>query len=235
MLPVLLPHLHATQASSLSGPLPSLGGVGGKPATDRALRARGKAMLRTEAGLPCINTSLSPNDLDMNRQLSLESSSSMMDATMSASLPYNNPANLASPRYVRATTAPLPGSLKAAAQLTAPAGPSGQQVKGKVPPSKAPVLAPAAAVDSEDEEDELVHPISPADAAAVQDQGPEHCHWEDGVIASWLQGLDHSELLHTGDEEDEEAQPAPAKAACSKAAVASSSVPNPVFSSLLYN
>lgn len=217
------------QASSLSGPLAS---IGGKPATDRALRARGKAMLRTEAGLPCINTS-SSIDLDMHRQLSLESSSSMMDATMSA-------ANMASPRYLRSSTAPLPGSLKAVAPLQKPACHSGKL-------SKAPAIPPAVldVAESEDGEDDLVHPISPS-AAAAAGEGPEHCHWEDGVIASWLQGIDHSELLHSGDDDDDadepQAQPpAAAGASSSKAAAAaasgpqmSCSMPNAVFSSLLY-
>jgi hypothetical protein len=222
----------SSQASSLSGPLAS---IGVEPATDRALRARGKAMLRTEAGLPCINTS-SSIDLDMHRQLSLESSSSMTDATMSA-------VNMASPRYtpryLRASTAPLPGSLRAMAPLQDTAFHSGKL-------SKVPAIPPAVlgAAESDDGEDDLVHPISPAAAAAEQEEGPDHCHWEDGVIASWLQGIDHSELLHSGDEDDDAVEPqaqppAAAGASSSKAAAASGpkmscSMPNAVFSSLLY-
>jgi hypothetical protein len=190
-------------------------------------------MLRTEAGLPCINMS-SSIDLGMHRQLSLESSSSMTDAPLSA-------ANTASPRYMRSSTAPLPGSLRAVAPLQDNAFHLGKFSKARGIPS-----AVLDAAESEDGEEDLVHPISPAAAAAVE-EGPEHCHWEDGVIASWLQGIDHSELLHSGDEDEDgvepQAQPAAAAgASSSKAAAAaasgppmSRSMPNTVFSSLLYN
>jgi len=183
-------------------------------------------MLRTETGLPSAATSLNPSlELGLQQQLSLDSSSSMMDATTLS--------HLASPRYVRSATAPLPGSLPAAQQLSL-TGP-GRSV--------ANVSASRPLHDDDEEEedaDDLVHPMSPA---AAEDAGvPEHCHWEDGVIASWLQGFDHNELLE--DEEGHEEQPqqhkAAAAGACSKAVSVSGpylsrSMPNKVYSSLLYN
>lgn len=149
----------------------------------------------------------------------------MMDATTFS--------HLASPRYVRSATAPLPGSLPAAQQLSL-AGP-GRSV--------ANVSASRPLHDQEDEEDadDLVHPMSPA--AAEDAAAPEHCHWEDGVIASWLQGFDHSELLNDEEgheEEQPEQQKAAAAGACGKAASVagphlSRSMPNTVYSSMLYN
>lgn len=206
------------QASSQSGPLAPLGTSAGKPATDRALRARGKAMLRTQAQALPNTVPLSPTTLDVHRQLSLESSSSMVDAGLSYAL--------LSPSYVRASTAPLPGSLKAAAHAPATASPSGP-IAG--------VNAAAAAVDDDDEDDdgELVAPPGPAAAGAHPDL--DHCHWEDGVIASWLQGIDHTELLHDGDDDEGDEEPAAAAASCSKAAAAAAAdTPATVFSSLLY-
>lgn len=205
------------QASSLSGPLAPLATSAGKPASDRALRARGKAMLRTQAQALPNTVPLSPTTLDVHRQLSLESSSSMIDACLSYALP--------SPSYVRASTAPLPGSLRAAAYAPATASPSGP-IAG---------VHAAAAVDDDDDDGELVAPPGPAAAGAHPDV--DHCHWEDGVIASWLQGIDHTELLHDGDDGDEgEEEPAAAAAAsCSKAAAAAAAgTPPTVFSSLLY-
>lgn len=212
----------ALLASSLSGPLVTLGTSAGKPATDRALRARGKAMLRTQAQALPNTVPLSPRALEVHRQLSLESSSSMVDAGLSYALP--------SPSYVRASTAPLPGSLKPAGYVPATASPS-----GPIAGVSATAAAAAASTvhdddDDDDDDGELVAP--PAAAAAAAHQDADHCHWEDGVIASWLQGIDHTELLHDGEDDDEGAEE---PASCSKAAAgAAAGTPATVFSSLLY-
>jgi hypothetical protein len=106
-----------------------------------------------------------------------------------------------------------------------------------VPPKVAATqpAADASDADGAESDDELVHPVSPA--AAAEDSA-EHCHWEDGVIASWLQGIDHGELLHPVEEGDGEEE-ALAGPSCSRAAAAglpgkSMPLPSP-YSSLLYN
>jgi hypothetical protein len=172
-----------------------------KQSTERALRARGKAMLRTEGGLPTADTSTS---LELMQQLSMESSSSMsiLDAVMST--------GVASPRYTRSSTAPLPGSLRATgpSSLADPRQHSAAAAAAAAAAgsSKAALQVLPAAVNEavSEDEDDLVHPISPAMQA--QEEEHDHCHWEDGVIAGWLQGVDHSELLHDSDDEDDTLQ-----------------------------
>jgi hypothetical protein len=210
-------------------------------------------MLRSEHGLPTTAMATSPTEptleLNLQHQLSLESSSSMLGTSMLHSLPSGNGTQLPSPRYVRSSTSPLPGSLRASGPGSLAAAVSAAEQGPQHNPSQAAAGTlkgrPSVLHDLESEEEEecdLVHPMSPAAVAAAE--GPEHCHWEDGVIASWLQGIDHSELLHDGQEEEEEAAPQPATAAAGgasgKGAAAtgiqqSSSVPSTVlYSSLLY-
>jgi hypothetical protein len=50
----------------------------------------------------------------------------------------------------------------------------------------------------EDDDEPLASPLSPGAGAAAQDD--EHCEWEDGVVAGWLDGIDPSELMHNEDE-----------------------------------
>lgn len=205
-------------------------------------------MLRNEHGLPTTVMATSPTEptleLNLRHQLSMESSSSMLGTSMLHSPPSGIGTLLPSPRYVRSSTAPLPGSFRAsgpgslgAAVTAGEQGPKHQAAAGT---SKG---RPSVLHDLESEEEEecdLVHPMSPAAVAA--DDGPEHCHWEDGVIASWLSGIDHSELLHDGEEEEERApQPAAVARTHSKGSAGaatiqqSSSVTNTVlYSSLLY-
>jgi hypothetical protein len=67
--------------------------------------------------------------------------------------------------------------------------------------------------------DDIVHPISPAVQACEEEH--DHCHWEDGVIAGWLQGVDHAELLHGSDDEDATHQQPDALPAAAAAGVTS--------------
>jgi hypothetical protein len=141
----------------------------------------------------------------------------MVDAGLSYALP--------SPSYVRASTAPLPGSLKPAGYVPATASPS-----GPIAGVSATAAAASTVHDDDGDDGELVAP--PAAAAAAAHPDADHCHWEDGVIASWLQGIDHTELLHDGDDDDEGTEE---PASCSKAAAgAAAGAPSAVFSSLLY-
>lgn len=106
-----------------------------------------------------------------------------------------------------------------------------------------------------DDDDCLVAPMSPGGAAAGADDDADdedaHCHWEDGVVATWLQAIDHSELLHDGDDEDDHTDegdainsadaihtkqqqvPAAAPGSCSTARPAAGGAS--IYSSLLYN
>lgn len=86
------------------------------------------------------------------------------------------------------------------------------------------------AEEHEGQEEDGDNLISPAAAGPQQD---EHCHWEDGVVASWLQGIDHSELLHDG-EDHEEQEAAGKQMAAAGGAGPSSQLPQAVYSSLLY-